>query len=250
MIDFPPLLPPGYRSEDLPQHAIHNRNQIVYLLRGLLASGALVSLTPQHKRWNIITSLLDLDDESAVFDRAHDEALHRQLLDGIAVSVSSALDGVPIVFATRGARAVEHEGREVFAIDLPETVYRLQRRDFFRVHLPVANPVLLRVPAQETTGIPAFTAPVIDLGMGGVAFTDDSGLLPLQVGTTLDNCRLYLPDIAPVEMTLEVRDTVNLPLRNGLYRLRAGCRFATLPNAYAVTLQRYIMELEQSRRQL
>lgn len=250
MSDTLPLIPPGYRTEDLPRHEVRSRNEILYLLRGLQASSALISLTPASQRWNVITSILDLDDDQLVLDRAHDEALHKQLLAGAEVTFSATLDGVPIVFVASDAEAAVYEDREVFALPLPERLYRLQRREYFRVNLPVANPVLCRVPAQPDSRVPAFTAPVVDLGMGGVAFTDDSGLLPLETGTRLDGCFLYIPDISPVEVALEVRDVMNIPLRNGLQRMRVGCRFASLPNAYAVSLQRYIMELEQARRHL
>ena len=44
------------------------------------------------------------------------------------------------------------------------------------------DPVLLRAPAQPDQAIPGFTAPVIDMSMGGLAFTDDSVEIPMCRG--------------------------------------------------------------------
>ena len=245
-----PLTPPGYRDDELPRFEIHNPNEILYLLRGLQASGALISLTPANRSWNVITSILDLDDDQLTLDRAHDEVLNRELLKGTSFTFSANLDHVPVLFVGGDAEEVEFEDRDAIAIPMPESLYRLQRREYFRVHLPLANPVLLRAPAQPDQAIPGFTAPVIDMSMGGLAFTDDSGQLRFGIGTLLEGCRIHLPDIEPVEVALEVRSAIDIPLRNGLSRLRVGCRFARLPNTYAVALQRYIMELEHARRHL
>ena len=61
-------------------------------------------------------------------------------------------------------------------------------------------------------------------------------------------CRLLLPDLDPVTIALEIRNTAQIRRPNGAFQTRLGCRFVDLPNDIAAKLQRFVMKIERDRR--
>lgn len=238
------------RDALLARFAIHSRTEILFLLRAIQKRKLLVNLDLRDSHHCVITSVLAVDEtnHALILDSARDDALNRELLAGQRAEFSCSLDGVAISFAIDAVRACDYDRRPALCIALPGSLIRLQRREHFRVPLPITNPVKCIVPPTEDNGLEPITAHIIDIGCGGVAIAESSGLLSTETGRTLPECRLLLPEVEMVVATLEVWNSAQIRLQNGGVKTRLGCKFIGLPNDMVASLQRFIMDLERARR--
>ena len=67
-------------------------------------------------------------------------------------------------------------------------------------------------------------------------------------GDVYHGCRLTMPDGGSFLVSLSVRSTYDVTLKNGVLSHRAGCQFINLPASIESEIQRYIFQLERNRR--
>jgi c-di-GMP-binding flagellar brake protein YcgR len=125
---------------------------------------------------------------------------------------------------------------------------RLQRREHFRVPMPIAHPIRCIVPSPTPEDPDPIGTNIVDISCGGVALADTSGRIGADTGLILNDCRLLLPEAEAVVTSLEVRNTAQIRLPNGSFQNRLGCKFVNLPNDMAARLQRFVMTVERERR--
>jgi c-di-GMP-binding flagellar brake protein YcgR len=234
-------------NRDLEPYTVHSRVEILFLLRTMQKRKLLVNLDLPDSRCIIVTSVLAVDEKTntVILDSARGDALNHELMSARDVEFTTQLDGVSISFHTGPIASCEYEKLPAVRIALPRSLIRLQRREHFRVPLPIANPVKCLVPLD--VGAQPVATHIVDIGGGGVAIVEDSGRLSYAPGMILSDCRLLLPDLNTVVTSLEIRNLEELRLHNGMTRIRLGCKFIELPNDMAALLQRYVMEIERAR---
>lgn len=230
--------------------AVHSRSEILALLRAIMQRKLLVNLDLPGSRNIVVTSVIAVEPNTnrVLLDVARGDALNRELLSGKGAEFITQLDGVSISFATGPVSLTEHDKLPALAIALPASVIRLQRREHFRVVLPIARPVKCIVPAQDADDPEPIQTHIIDIGCGGVALADVAGRIGTVTGRVLERCRLLLPELDPVTIALEIRNTAQIRRPNGTFQTRLGCRFVDLPNDAAAMLQRFVMKIERDRR--
>ena len=241
---------PTQRDGLLGRFAIHSRTEILFFLRAIQKRKLLVNLDLSDSSQCVITSVLAVDEanNALILDSARDDALNQELMAGRGAGFSCSLDGVSVSFAMGGVRACDFEKLPALRVALPGSLIRLQRREHFRVQLPITNPVKCVVPPIQENEVEPIMANIIDIGCGGVAIAETSGRLGTETGRTLPDCRLLLPELEMVTTSLEVWNSVQVRLYNGAFQTRLGCKFIGLPNDRVATLQRFIMDMERARR--
>lgn len=238
------------RDDLLARYGIHTRKEIVFHLRAVQQRKLLVNLDLPNSRQIIVTSVLAVDEahNALILDSARGDALNRELLSGPGADFVTQLEGVTISFFTGPVTFTEYEKLPALRIALPKALIRLQRREHFRVPMPIAHPVKCLVPPQSEDDVEPITTHLVDLSCGGVALADIGGRVSADPGRRLADCRIVLPDVAPVVATLEIRNSAQIRLHNGAFQTRLGCQFINLPNEMAAPLQRFVMEIERARR--
>lgn len=241
---------PSERERLNARYAIHSRAEILMLLRALMTRKVLVNLDLTQSRQIVITSIIDLNlrTNQIILDVARGDALNRELLAGKGAEFISQLDGISIAFPIGQVSLIEHDKLPALAIAVPASLIRLQRREHFRVAMPIARPVQCLLPAPGEHDPDPITTHIVDIGCGGVALADVSGRAGTGTGRILECCRLMLPELEPVTTSLEVRNAAQIRLGNGAFQTRLGCRFVDLPNDAAAMLQRFVMKIERDRR--
>ena len=237
-------------DELIARCTLTSRTEIVFQLRAIQKRKLLVNLDIQGSRQIVVTSVLAVNEtnNSVILDSARGDVLNQDLLSGKGAEIITQLDGVSISFMTGPVTLCTYDKLPALKIALPKSMIRLQRREHFRVVLPIANPVKCMVPT-EIDGHPDTVAThIADISCGGVALTDASGHLSTETGTILEKCRLLLPEQDAVFTTLEVRNSAQIRRPNGSFQTRLGCRFVDLPAEAANRLQRFVTEIERARR--
>ncbi len=238
------------RDEKESRYALHSQTEILFLLRAIQTRNLLVNLDLPGSRQIVVTSIIAIDKASntVILDSARGDALNRELMAGKGAEFITQLDGVSITFSTGPVTLCEYDKQPALRIDLPKSLIRLQRREHFRVALPIAHPVKCIVPPVTDDDVEPITAHIVDISGGGVALAEMRGRLDTETGRTLPDCRLLLPDQEVIVTSLEVRNSAQIRLLNGAFQTRLGCRFIDLPKDMTAMLQRFVMNIERARR--
>lgn len=243
-------LNPADRDGLLARFTLHSRADILFQLRAIQKRKLLVNLDLLDSRQIIVTSVLMVNEAKStlILDSARGDALNHELISGKGAEFVAQLDGVSISFAIGPVTWCKYEGLPALRIALPTSLVRLQRREHFRVPTPIANPVKCIVPLAADGDTDPITTHLVDIGCGGVAIAETGGRLGPTTGRILPGCRLLLPESDTITTSLEVRNSAQIRLPNGVFQTRLGCQFVNLPHDMAAKLQRFVMDIERARR--
>jgi len=234
-------------SPDDSRFLVHNRLEIIRILRGLAHRNEKVSAFFNGGKELLLTSLLEVDADKniALLDFGSNEVLNRRILASEKIIFVTSLDQVKVQFVTPGVTETTFEGRSAFRINLPEQVLQLQRREYYRLTTPIVNPLKCVIPLGNGQ---TMELPSTDIGAGGIGvLIGNPPGKTLEAGETFPGCRINLAGIGVLEATLRVQSTFEVTMKNGSKTLRSGCQFVDLRPAMQSLIQRYIIKLERER---
>jgi len=234
---------------DYSQYLLHSPNEILFVLRSLLASGARITVYFNEGRDFLLTTLVAIEDRSIVIDYGSSSEMNRKIVEADKLFCATQLEHVKIQFILRGVETVAYDDQPAFRAKFPETLLRLQRREFFRLSMPVTRPLRCVLPYQKADGSRAqIELKVADISGGGLAVMNPPDDIGFDAEVEFPSCRIELPEVGIVIATLQVRGVFEMTLRNGTIVKRAGCKFIKLPGAMATLVQRYIIKVERERK--
>lgn len=233
-------------AEDIDKFTSHNRREILFYLHQLINDGERISVIFDGGRETVLTVLLDVDEESSrlIFDWGSSDSSNRKLLMSDRVFFVCAPHGVKNQFSTGAVHEIEYKKRRAFATRLPDHYTRLQRREFFRLVLPITRRPTCSIPRDD--GSPLVLS-VTDISIGGIAAERPGGLLPFTIGDKLPRARIELKGVGTLETDLEIRNTSQVT-RGGKASGRIGCSFVKISNAMENQLQKFITEVQREER--
>ena len=239
------------QADNYGKYLLHSRTEIQFLLRALQEKGALITVYFNQGIDFLLTSIVSVaaDGSRMILDYGSSEEMNRRALVSDRLICITSHDKVKVQFILRGLEKVQFQGREAFRARLPDTVLRLQRREYYRLTTPVAKPLKCFIPVpQPDGGHTVIETNVMDISGGGVAVMAPPHSIDFDVDATFDNCRLELPEVGTITATLRVRNLFEITLRNGTRSKRYGCQFVDLPGAMVNLIQRYIIKVERERK--
>jgi len=194
--------------------------------------------SPEDHDASIMTAIIDiLDDENeVVFDYSGSKDLDRRIRQSQSIGFSTCIDDIKVTFSSGPVEDTVHRGRPAFKIKMPRSIYRVQRRDFYRV-----SPPLLERPecVMEYDG-KSYKATILDISIGGInALIQNSRF---KAGDVIERCRISTPIGIKIEASLEI-----IYVRNELDRSREaqyGCVFKDAGALVESKLQRYVTYLQ------
>lgn len=238
------------QAEDEAKYLLRERTEILFLLRSLLASRALVSVRMLPGSDSFLSALVDVasDGNSILLDGSSDAATNERIMHAERLDCVTRLDKVRIEFGLVGQRLVYEDGRPGFRVAPPQEMLRLQRREFFRLQTPATHTITCTLPVRSASGNEHFTElRILDISGGGVAVAVPPTGIEFEPGAEFRDCRINLPDSAAISARLVVRNLFRITTRNGIEMLRAGCQFLDMPRGAEDSILRYIMRAERER---
>jgi len=235
---------------DESQFLLHARIDIAYVLREIARTRTLASVHFGARQQTLLTPIIAVDAAAGeiVFDRSGTDDVNHNLMRAHKLLFVSSQDKVKIRFSTGPARVVERPEGPAFAVAFPDAMLRLQRREFYRVLAPVARPVKCVLPIEEQDGTRYAETRLHDISQGGVSLIAAPGELPNELGTRYPNCRIELPDVGNMIVTLAICHLIETTLLNGKTAVKAGCEFVRPSGSALALVQRYMMKLERENR--
>jgi c-di-GMP-binding flagellar brake protein YcgR len=193
----------------------------------------------------IIEVLKDMD--LVALDYGPSESLNQKMLAADRIVFKADVDGVDCQFRASSITKAKYQGEPVFAVPIPDSILWVQRREFFRIRIPLGVPAYCEVKQVDGS---YRKYKVLDISAGGIALHDEFKDLNLEPGVVLSACKLELPDHGHGQVNLEIRNI--LPHREGGKQKgrKLGCQFVNLGMSFAATIQRYINAIEAARRRL
>ena len=234
-------------DEDYSKYAVTSRTEIVYILRAMKESGALITIYFNHGRDFLLTSLLDVanDGHTIALDLGSSMEMNRRALESEKLICISSLGKVKIQFVLAGVDRIKFGKGEAFEGAVPDSLVRLQRREYYRVTTPLAERLVCRIPIPREE---ALDLQVIDISAGGVALIVPADNRHVQTDAEFADCRIDLTNVGSITTRLRVRNIHELTLANGKTLTRSGCVFVKPPGTMVRLVQRYIMQIERERK--
>lgn len=237
------------RLENWHDFEVDSRREIIALLRAIGEKNQLIRMLVHGEADVCVTSILEVnaDTDSVYIDCSIDNEQNKRILAAKRLAFETTLDKIRILFSADSAVATTFNGGPAFIIELPASLIRLQRREFYRMPTPVSNPVRATIPLPLEQGGGSVIVPLADISCGGLALLDNRLVLGDTIGQKYAECRLDLPEVGVVTTGLRVRNTMEMTLLNNKTNRRLGCEFIDISRGNMAAVQRYITKLERER---
>lgn len=236
-------------TDDFSQYMLKAKSEMFSVFRGLVEQVSQVTMFFNEGRDMVLTSLVSYDDNGLVLDFGASSEMNRKALEAEKLFCVTQLEKVKIQFILRGLRRVESGGRPAFQAPLPDSVLRLQRREYYRLSLPITRPLICKIPVtQEGKPPQIIEAHVADISGGGLGLIAIPLDVTLETGMEFANCKVDLPEVGLVTAKLQIRSVFESVTRSGVRSKRAGCQFVNLPGQMLTLIQRYIIKIERERK--
>ncbi len=235
--------------EDQEDFVLNNRITIMGKLRQLAKSQTMITAFFKGGSQSINTMVIEVlkDMELVALDYGPTPDLNEQLLQSERVVFKAELNGITAQFNADSVTKAKLHGNEVFAIPIPTEMLWVQRRQFFRVSIPLGMPAYCEI-RQDDGSYRKYR--ILDVSAGGMCLDDEHNDFQVQTGDRLHNCRLELPEFGNGKVILEIRGIFNKQGNSRSKGRRIGCAFHNLGISFAATVQRYINHVDAARRRL
>jgi c-di-GMP-binding flagellar brake protein YcgR len=223
---------------------IHSKKEIQSILRGIVRSSSLAALYYDDENDFILTRLLGVDEQNVWLNVSLREADNRRILPSHKIIFVSSHLQVKVQFVAHHIKNTLFKNKEAFCLPLPNSLLYLQRRDYFRLLVPVKKPLTCVIPAKLGAPILKHSPTIMDISGGGMALECQENDTEFQPGKVYSVCHINLPNIGMLTATILVKNIFIITMQNGEVKKRAGCKFIRLDGAMAILLQRYLTQLQ------
>jgi flagellar brake protein len=218
---------------------VYSRLEIVGFLRALVARHERVGVEFGSGDF-VVTALLAVDEHAGqvVCDYGADASAMNRLLRAERLRFATQLDHVDIRFLSDAAVAGDYDDGPAFRIALPTSLLRVQRREAYRLKLPLGRPLWCEIGEAETPN-ERIVVRVRDISVAGLSLADLPQQWRVAQGMVFPGCGVAMGDLGTLTLNLEVMHTTEGTSR------RCGCRFVDLAPGVATVIQRYITRIER-----
>lgn len=240
-----------FSGEDDQQFTIRSKREILSLLHGIAQEKTHAALYHDEGNDFILSTLLKANEHGIWLEMGSIAASNQRILHSDKIIFISSRHQVKVQFV---ANRIEHallENRAAFYLPLPDSLLRIQRREYFRLTTPASNPLSCIIPASPSIAasepdahVARHEVTIMDISGGGLSLVCAAHDTELYSGKVYADCRISLPGIGVISATVKVKNSFEVTLRNGQVSKRAGCEFIHLGGEDATLLQRYVAHLQ------
>lgn len=240
------------QPETYGEFLLSNRVEIAAYLRALEKQHAIIAIYVDDGRPFFLSSIVAVDEAKDRFylDLANSEEIRRLTEKSPQLTLTATLDKIKIQIRVINQQTDQRDGRAVLGIPLPKNLLRLQRREYFRLETPHANPLHCKLARQREDGsTQVFNLTLLDISGGGISLMANTAQADeFSPGSIFPDGRLEIPGEGFFAVNLCVKKVSMQENRNGQSFLRLGCEFLSLPGTRLAQIQRYITKIERERK--
>ncbi|MBI4985106.1 MAG: flagellar brake protein [Rhodocyclales bacterium] len=236
-------------DENIESFTITTRREIVFYLRQLINDGERLNVMFDEGRETLLTVPLDVDEEKGllIFDWGGSETVNQRLLKSPRTTFVANPLGVRNLFHTSRVWETTYKKRRAFATDIPGKYVRLQRREFFRLTLPMTQRRPCIFSSGEGEAVKQWQMSIVDIGLGGVGLESQEAALPFEFGQIISGAVIDLGKFGQHTLDMEVR-FVGTVTRGHKQAGRLGCRFVKVRPAQETSMQQFVTQIQREER--
>ena len=138
------------RDDGLEKFMLRGKRQIAQLLQELIDNRCLISAHSGGGH-SFMTAVLRIDEdrERVVLDASPDADANRRALAAERVQCVTLLDHIRIQFSLTGLSSGQEKSHPALSAPIPKEMLRLQRREFFRLKVPLAHELTCVLAAED-----------------------------------------------------------------------------------------------------
>lgn len=240
------MLPEPSSSEDIERFKVRAPGDIDRLLKSIMDDKSLVTLYTESMGHFLVTSIIEMDRERKLIylGCASDETVNQALAESPTVLFSTTQNQVKVQFKSERLTRVLRNNESLFQAAYPSEALRFQRREYYRLPTQVLKPIKCFIPIDDVS----LETVVVDISVGGIGVLSYRQAVHPDAETIYHGCRLELPDSGTFLVSLSIRATYDVAMKNGTVSHRLGCQFISLPGYVENEIQRYILRAERERR--
>lgn len=238
---------PGNEDE---KHRINSPKEIVLILNSIAEKSSRVALYYGNSSDFILTTILGVDDTGLWLEQSPSKEDNQLVAGSNRLVFVSSHSQIKIQFNADQASSTMYHGYPAFYLPLPDSICRLQRREYYRLVVPPNEPLRCFITGEKPSNKQAREITIMDISVGGIGLTcaeDDTELVP---GVSYLNCRIELPELGTIIGTIVVKNLVILPSASDRVHKRAGCEFKDLDRHSQMLLQRYVTNMQRAKGKL
>ena len=236
-----------FSSGEDDKHCLTSAKEIEFILHYIAEKGSRVALYYGDANDFILTTLLGVDDTGLWLEQSPNGSDNRRIIESSKlVFVSSHLQ-IKIQFTANHASSVVYQNYPAFYLPLPDSLYRLQRREYYRLMTPASKPLRCVIPMEKLLKKCPREFTIMDISCGGIGLTCTEADAELVSGVSYPNCRIDLPEVGTISGMIVVKNLVFLTSASGHVYKHAGCEFKNLDGQSTILLQRYVMNMQRAK---
>lgn len=236
-----------FSGEENEKYRLTSAKEIKFVLRTLAVKGSRVALYYGDAHDFILTTILGVDDTGIWLEQSPNSSDNQLIIKSSKlVFVTSHLQ-IKIQFASNQVHSAIYENYSAFYLPLPDSLYRLQRREYYRLEMPAHDLLLCVIPADSPNAKQLREFTIMDISCGGVGLICAETDTEIAVGKTYVNCLIDLPEVGKISGTIVVKNLFLFSLESGLTQKHAGCEFKNLDGASTLLLQRYMINMQRTK---
>lgn len=229
-------------------YSISNPRQIVQNLSILIKNKCLLSVRFNEGKAFFLTAILEIDqaNKSIVFDRAPKEDLNQQLIKADRINFEADFAGIKASFKGSRPEQITYNGEPAFSMPIPESIFWLQRREFFRIKSPLSKASYCQLIFEDQEAV---DLQLYDISLTGFSVLNSSAEISelLVPGARIEKSRLVLSGAGEDTVAFKVCSKLVInPEKIAALRIqKIGCEFTRITPAFESIVQRYINQLQR-----
>lgn len=229
----------------LTQHPI----AIAQILNELAKNKTTLNLSFNRGQEQGLTTVIGVsrDKKFVYMDKSLDAGFNKRLLASNSI-IFSKTDGIKVRWSCAKLTEVQLKDGEALKMALPKSLYRFQRRDFFRSLTPMTTPVVCYIPYHNPTNDrdEQLEMTLVDASLGGIGagVTDHLSSI-IEIKSVFPHCAIKLPNFGELDTSLCVKHITETVMLNGAKKFRVGFQFVGLSRDEERTVQQYVLQLER-----
>lgn len=234
-----------YNDDEEEKFLIYSKKEIQLMLHAIAQKKTRAMLYFNHGKQFIMTRLLAVDHEGMWLDVGPSDEDNVQILRSDELILVSMHNHAKVQLSSPQIFMASYAGEPAFYMQLPKRMFRLQRREYFRLPIPSAAALKCIIPATPEITDKPLDITIMDISVGGVALICKEHSIELEDGKIYPDCRISLPGIGTLVATVQVKNLFEVTAKNGVVTKHAGCEFLQLNGQMSMLLQRYIAQMQR-----
>jgi hypothetical protein len=128
-------------TDEFSQYLLKAKSEMFAVFRGMVEHVSQITMFFNEGRDMVLTDMVSYGDGGVYLDLGASPEMNQKALEADKLFCVTQLDKVKVQFILRGLRRVEWNGGPAFLAALPDSVLRLQRREYYRMATPIARPL-------------------------------------------------------------------------------------------------------------